>query len=226
MIMPLLALTAGFGAFSLFYKFNPKFRFLPGALIFFSLIFMLIMIFKFDFILLKNDSRIQAIKWFNSNISENSKVAVLVCSMKLSTTITATKELELIDPRAIRKTDLAELNIAGKKRYHALNLTNVKSEDFFKDFKEYIEKEKYEYLISSNCLSYKEQMPDIKNLGAPIKIFKGYSDEKDDAVNWFSGWFKNDKQNIYYTTPAFGGRFKRLLNTENNGPEIIISKLR
>ena len=83
-------------------------------------------IFKFNYLLLKNDTRVQAIDWIDVNIKENSKIAVLVPLMRLSATKNAIEEQKIIDPDSIRSTDKARLALGDKfingNQFHALNL--------------------------------------------------------------------------------------------------------
>jgi hypothetical protein len=221
MLLPLLAITAGYGLSELWQKINIKLRFLVLGLGIISFVFSMAMILKFDWLVLKNDTRIQAINWFESSIPEGSKVAVLVSSMRIPTTPEAIKELGKINEGALRQVDFAELVLGNKGKYYALNLYTVTSDEFFIKIKEYLTENHYEYLIVENNFAKRKGVYDIEKIGKAIKIFDGYTDEAKDVVNWFGG----GAQNSYDAVPWFTGGWKNIFKLTINGPQIIVIKL-
>ncbi len=221
MLFPLFAITAGYGLFELWQKISIKLRFLVVGLGMISFIFSIAMIVKFDWLLLKNDTRIQAINRIESSIPNGSKMAVLGRLMRMPTVPEEIKELEKIDKGALRQVDFAELALAKKERFRVLNLSNVNFGEFSGKIKEYLTKNNYEYFIVENSLLNKKIISDIGRTGTVIKIFNGFIDQSGDIVNWFGG----GGQNSYDTIPWFIGGWKKMFWLKNNGPQIIIFKL-
>ncbi len=221
MLLPLLALTAGGGLFELWKKIGMNFKFLIGGLGIILFIFPIGMIIKFDWLLLKNDDRIQAIKWFESSIPKDSKVAVLVSFARIPTIPEAIKELEKIDKNALRQVDFAELALKNKGKYYALNLYTATNDEFYGKIKEYLIKNHYEYFIFEKSIAERKGVSDPGKIGTIIKIFDGYTDEAGDVVNWFGG----GAQNSYDTISWFIGGWKNIFKLKNSGPQIIIVKL-
>ena len=222
MLLPLFAITAGDGLFELWKKINIKFRFLVavlGGII--SFLFSMAMVAKFDWLLLKNDTRISAINWFERSIPRGSKVAILVRYMRIPTTPEAIKELEKINRDVLRQVDFAELAIKNKEDYYVLNLYTVSSGEFYVKIKEYLKENHYGYLIIENDFAKEKGVPDLEKIGMPIKIFDGFTNESQDVVNWFGGGDKNS----YGTVPWFSGGWKNVFKIKDNGPRIIIVKL-
>ncbi len=221
MLFPLFAITAGYGLFELWKKIGVKLRFLVMGLGVISFIFSIAMVAKFDWLLLKNDTRISAINWFQSSIPKGSKVAILVRYMRMPTTFEAIKELEKINREVLRQVDFAELALKNKEDYYALNLYTVSSGEFYAKIKEYLTKNHYGYLIVENDFAKEKGVPDLEKIGTAIKVFDGFTDESQDVVNWFGGGDKNS----YGTVPWFTGGWKNIFKLKNNGPRIIIVKL-
>ncbi len=221
MLFPLFAITAGYGLFTLWKKISVKLRFLVVGLGIISFIFSIAMVAKFDWLLLRNDTRIQAINWFKSSVPTGSKAAILVRSMRMPTTAEAVKELERIDKGALRQVDFAELALANKGKYYILNLCNVNSGEFFGKIKEYLTENHYEYFIIENSLANKKLITDIRKTDMAIKTFDGFTNGAEDVVNWFGGGARNS----YDTVPWFAGGWKNIFKLKDNGPQIVIVKL-
>ncbi len=221
MLLPLLAVTAGYGLLELWKKINLTLKFLVIGLGIISFGFSMAMIVKFDWLLLKNDTRIQTIKWFESSIPKGSKAAILVSSMRMPTSPEATEELRKIDKNALRQVDLAELTLKKESDYYVLNLYTATNDQFYAKIKDYLIKNHYEYFIVENNIATRKGVSDIGKIGTIIKIFDGYTDEAKDVVNWFGGGYENS----YDTVPWFAGGWKNIFKLKINGPKIIIDKL-
>jgi hypothetical protein len=221
MLLPLFAITAGYGLLKLWEKINVKFKFLVIGLGIISFVFPAAMIIKFDWLLLRNDIRIQVINWVESSIPKNSKIAILASFMRMPTTPEAIKELKKIDKNALRQVDFVESALKNRGDYYNLNLYTASSDDFYGKIKKYLKENHYEYLIVENAFAKEKGVNDVKKIGTAIKIFDGYTDEAKDLVNWFGGGDKNS----YGTVPWFIGGWKNIFKLKNNGPQIIILKL-
>lgn len=212
MLYPVFAVTGGYGAYKL-WKITPiKFRHYAFSAIALAFIFMGANTIRFDYLLIKNDTRIQALKWANTNIPERSKIVILAPLTRLPSLPEAIKEQETIDAFSLRKIDYAEQNITQderkEKKFHALNLYTVKESWLSKNMEQYIKDEKYEYLIISPSLAnIKKVPPALYTTGTELKIFHGFNNEKMDMVE------------------DNGGGLKNIYSLKNSGPTIIIKRL-
>ncbi|HCI04397.1 TPA: hypothetical protein DEW47_00215 [Patescibacteria group bacterium] len=212
MLYPIFAIMSGYGAYKLWEIAPAKFKRYVLFVTVFAFIFMVANTIRFNYLLIKNDTRIQSLKWVNINIPEGSKVAVLVPLTRLPSLPKAIDEQKSIDAFSLRKIDYAELNIRQnlrkEKKFHALNLYTIRESWFPEKMSQYIKDEKYEYLIISPSLANKKKVsPEIYEIGREIKTFYGFDDEKKDMVE------------------DNGGGLKNIYNLKNSGPTIIIRKL-
>ncbi|MBI4059672.1 glycosyltransferase family 39 protein [Candidatus Giovannonibacteria bacterium] len=212
MLYPILALGAGWGLYRLYLSSAPKFKPAVLALGALSFLFMLAVSLRLDFILLKNDTRLEAIRWVKINVPERSKVVVLASLTHLPTLPAALAEQEKIDPGSLRKRDLAELRLPDKflfsGRYHALNLYAANSRDFFGGIGDYLRTNKYEYAVfSPEFARLRGAGAYFDAAGSRLETFKGFAGGDDDLTN------------------GFGGGLGKIFALEQNGPEMVISRL-
>src|SRR3989344_592827 len=201
MLYPLLAIIAGFGL-SKIWKWP--------ALVLLAMMF--ITALRFDQLLIKNDTRVQAREWIFEHVSEQTKVAVLARLARLPSTPEAITEQELLDRESLRKIDQAERTLPPElqplPQYHALNLGTVKGE-LFSSLPEYLRSHNYEYMLVSPEFTT-SRATSLNQLGNSVSKFEGY-DESDDI---------NDLTN------GFGGGLPFLFSGRSNGPTIEILRIR
>lgn len=198
MLYPVLALLSGY-ALS---KLNIGYAYIACLLMF-------IIAVRFDYLLIKNDTRVQAINYAEENVPANSRVAVLARLTRLPSTKEAIDAQEKLDPNSLRQVDRAEREIGERKEktFQALNLGTV-SGGAISDLRQYLIDNHYEYLIVSPEAA-KNYNLDLSTLPPPTASFLGY-DANDDASDMTNG---------------FGGGLPFLFSGRSNGPTIQITKL-
>ncbi|MDP3784933.1 MAG: glycosyltransferase family 39 protein [bacterium] len=212
MLYPIFALAAGYGLYALYSSTGLKLRPAVLGLGVLSFLFLLLVAIRFDLILLKNDTRFQALEWVRANLAPGSKIAVLASLTHLPTFPEDFSEQGKIDPVSLRKRDLAELGLPDKflslPRYHALNLYAVNSESFFRTITTYLRENGYEYaLYSPEFAKLRRADPALETSGEAIKTFVGFEASDDDFTN------------------GFGGGLGNIFSREANGPTIVIKKI-
>ncbi len=221
MLYPIFALIAGYGFAMLWERYRVQRWFWPATAV--GILIMASMIGRFDWLVLKNDTRIRMLDIAESVISAGDKVMVLAQGVRLPATAAAIAEQRALDPESLRKVD--EANVALEKQlpihYHALNLYTVRSKEFFDGFFDYATREKYSYVILQTDLAEKRGI-DMKAVpGTLINRIEGFQDPRWDIVNWFGG----GDENSYDTVPPFRGGFLNLFRAPYNGPELSLYKL-
>lgn len=212
-IYPFLAVIAGYGLteFLNIFKERKKIGYVMAVLAFLPL---LVNVFSFDYLLVKNDTRVQALHWINQNISEKTKILVLAPGLRLPSTKEILKEQEKIDPASLRTVDQVESNLDDKfftaKRFNALNLHSVASSTFYANIRDYAIQENYEYLI-------------IDDVFAKIKGVDSSFTHIGDLVKDYQGETTSDRND-----PIDGANLHtwRLLSLPNLGPSIRIYKVK
>ncbi|MDP3729378.1 MAG: glycosyltransferase family 39 protein [bacterium] len=203
MLYPLFALAAGYGL-SMLWERAARFKSL--VLVFGVIVFgtMLVTIMRFDALLLKNDTRIQALQWIETNIPAGTKIAVLAPLMRISTTPEAILEQERIDSTSLRSVD--RVTTAGT--YHALNLFTVNASGFYETLIPYLIKHQYAYVvIDPRFAAQKGVWDDLREVGVVRQSFDGMTSNDDDMTN------------------GFGEGLRGLFKLKNNGPDIVILQL-
>jgi len=148
-LFPIISIFAGYGLYILAKKIQNK----TTAKIF--IIVVLLVPFatsiRLEWLILRNDSRIQVREWVAENIKANSKIMVYAELTRFASTKEAHEEQKLIDPNSLRKIDEAEAyfdkNPHGHTQFHTINLYSIKDNNFYKNLPEYIEKNNYQYFI-------------------------------------------------------------------------------
>lgn len=214
-LYPFLAISAGYGLAQVFERLSVRSWRL--ALLSVVCVLLVIPILRFDYLLLKNDTRVQTIAWVKNNLPDGVKVAVLAPLMRLPATVEALQEQQELDASSLRQVERAEMSLADKLptggKYHALNLYNVKHRVLFGNLAEYLKSNNYQYIIYNPAFA-KEQGVDFLNnyLGKEIKIFAG------------SGNFS--KEGGHERIPdGFGRGLQELFYSSSLGPDIVIVKL-
>lgn len=212
MLYPIFAVAAGYGVYTL-WKVSPS-KAKPYVLSIFltAFVFMGANTLKFDYLLIKNDTRKQVLAWAILNIPEGSKVIVATPLTRFPSTPEAIKEQESIDPFSLRNIDRAEIKLEPKyrngKKFHALNLYTVNNSWFEENLEKHIKNGNYQYFVfSPTLLEQKNVSSALYQQAKTIKIFNGFNNEKMDMVE------------------DNGGGFKNIFNLKNSGPTIIVKKL-
>lgn len=145
-LFPILALLAGFGFTSLYQKISV--RFLREAFLL-ILAILLILSLRLGYLIYKNDSRLLLREWAEQNLPAGSKILVYARLTRLPSVKEAIKEQELLDPASLRKVDIAEANFSlpERKYFHALNLYDVRNQEFYDNLEKYARDNHYQYLF-------------------------------------------------------------------------------
>lgn len=210
MLYPLFALASGYGWSELWRRFSGSKA--VAALCIGGLCLMAVTALRFDQLLLRNDMRIQAIAEIEKTVPEGTKVITLARLTRLSSLPEAIAEQEALDPASLRSVDDAERALDAtfftKSRYHALNLSTLKSEGFLEHLGAYAKEHSYEYLLYSPEFAKQRGIGEsIELLGTEQKRFEGFEGEKDDITN------------------GFGKGFIELFRMSGNGPTMVLKKL-
>jgi len=195
-LYPLFALIAGYGLYNLWLKMRNKNRRLIAILGGAGFVLMLAGAIKLDFLILKNDTRLQARQWIEANLPEQTKIIVAAPLTRLAATPEAIKEQEKIQASSLRQTDLMERDFTTPKSFHALNLYTITEQEsslFYENIEEYVKNNRYQYIFlgqehfSSNSKKEKAWQT-LGQMGTPLKIFKG---SENDGFDFTSGAFGN-----------------------------------
>lgn len=213
-LYPLLAISAGYGlTFVLDRLINKLLRVLFVGIV---CVFLIIPILRFDYLLIKNDTRVQAINWAMTEIPLETKVVVLAPLMRLPATPEALAEQKNIDPQSLRNVDQAEASLAGTlisiHRFNVLNLYNIKNDVFWDNLEEYIVKNKYQYIIYAPFFAKEKKLSFLDNFSGERFKFGG-------------SWGSTLTSGHEYIPDGFGLGLKELFLSPSLGPEIQIIKL-
>ncbi|MBI5221639.1 MAG: glycosyltransferase family 39 protein [Candidatus Magasanikbacteria bacterium] len=215
MLYPVFAITAGYG----FYYFHEKLLLLMPKLFVYGLtfsifFFMLFVSLKLDYLLAKADTRVQASEWINAELPADARLITFAPFMKLPATSEALQEQGSIDPSSVSRIDIAGSLVPQKfsafPKHYSVNLYGIKNIAVISDIKNYIKMNDFDYLIYAEDLVLLEnkglmELLDVK--GENIKVIKGFSGTDGDINN------------------DFVGGLKYILNSDNNGPTMIIKKI-
>ncbi|MDO8499689.1 MAG: hypothetical protein Q7S66_03440 [bacterium] len=154
-LYPIAAVLAGYGL-SQVLDFVRSRR-VAWATIIVVAVLLFIPVARYDYLLVKNDTRTQAINWAKNNLSAGAKVMVLAPLTRLPSAPTALAEQVGIDSESLRSVDRAEMSGADaadyKNSFHALNLANISRPDFFSGLEEYVARERYQYIIFDSAFA-------------------------------------------------------------------------
>lgn len=212
-LYPLLAMSAGYGLYQTLKRFPVKFMrvfFLSAVCI-----FLVIPIARFNYLLYKNDTRVQAIAWIQAHIPKHAKIAVLSPLMRLSTTPEALQEQEKIDPQSLRNVDHAEADLGNQfgQMFNALNLYTVEDKIFFSGLNKYLSENNYQYLVYNPAFATIKGATSLSNfLGEEVLVLEG-------SYNFM---LKDGNEHI---PDGFGEGLQELFYSSNLGPDIKIIKL-
>src|SRR3989344_3992390 len=142
-LLPFYAILAGYG----FYEIQKKLPSgVPQKIFLLVLLIPLVFVLRFDWLAIKNDSRVLARRWAEENLPPGTKIIVLARLTRFSTTEKAISEQEKIDSSSLRKVDRADAEL-GKPNFHALNLFDAGNQNFYENVESYIQQNNYEYLV-------------------------------------------------------------------------------
>ncbi len=219
-LYPLFAIMAGYGFYEISKKIFLKFNFFAVYILTFVVFFpILLTAVKLDYLLLRNDTRAQVLKWLNTSISSDVKIATLAPFMRVPPLKSAIEEQRIIDAASLRKVDFAELALNERfligSRYHSLNLYTVNNREFFKNMALYLKTNNYSYLIfNEEFAATKNILGSVDGLAENVLVFKGFGN-----VNDFTNII-ND------ATLDYGGGLKNIIELKNNGPDIYVVKIK
>lgn len=201
MLYPLLALLAGAGLARAAQR-----KLLVGA----TFALLLFPVLRYDFLLVKNDTRIRAMAFLKQELPADARVMVLAAHLRLPATAASIDEQEAIDPASIRSVDNAERaakDALVSRRFHALNLSVVRNIDFLANISEYIQSRGYQYVVYEPSLAEERVGAAFEEQGETIAEFLGYAESGPDAI-----------------VNGVGDGWKQLWRAESIGPDIIIKK--
>lgn len=215
-VYPLVAMVAGYGLATVYGWIAARNTRIARVIYVTVVVFLIIPVARFDYLLYKNDTRVQAIDWTEANIPAGSKVVVFAPLMRLSTTAEALREQKDIDPLSLRSIDQVEMSLNDKlalgRKYHALNLFNIKNESFSNNLSEYINKNNYQYIIYSSFFTRDKGAVFLDNLSGERIKFNG-------------SWGTLLSSGHDRIPDGFGEGYKELFSVSNFGPDIQIIKL-
>ena len=164
-LFPILSLLAGYGFWESYTSTNRKIL----KIIIASLILIpLVTILRFDWLVLKNDSRMQSRQWIETNLPEQSRILAYAELTRLASTENAIKEQKSIDATSLRKVDLAEMsfpkNPRGYASFHALNLYSVNNKEFYQDVESYAARNNYRYLLIDKSYAKQNNLPTLVHI--------------------------------------------------------------
>lgn len=192
-LMPFLALIAGFGASSLLG--TSPYRRSRAVVLGLLLAMPLMASLRFSYLLSHGDSRALARAWFETHIPEGSRVMVWGHLMRFASERSAIREKALIEAMW----DMDDTNeydfpdMSWGKRFHALNLFDVQTEAFYKDIVRYACVREYEYAVIQEGSDFqppwrRSHMERLVAGAERVRSF-GVSDEKYSVTaTQFDGW--------------------------------------
>lgn len=214
-LYPLFAIIAGYGLYNLWLKMKNKNRRLIMVLSGAGFALMLFSAIKLDFLVLKNDTRLQARRWIEANLPSQTKIIVASPLARLASTPDTIKEQEKIQASSLRQVDLVERDFATRYTFHALNLytiTEQESSSFYENIEEYLKNNQYQYIFlsqahfSSNSKKEKAWQT-LEHMGTVLAIFKG-----------------SENYGFDFTSGALGD-ISDFFKLENPGPDTFIISL-
>lgn len=188
---PLLALLAGVGMVWLqekISKYSSSFANLFVLSVFATLI---IVATRFDYLLIKNDTRVSALNWLEHNLPKHAKIAVLVPLLHLTATPDAIKDQYAFDKSSLHHIDLAEEQLLGKfiktRQFYTFNPVNKPPSDkfFLNDFSRYLSAHNFEYIIYTP--EFVKEHSIYLPVGNVIKEFLGTKNYDESLINGVSG---------------------------------------
>ncbi len=211
MLYPVFALTAGYGLYTIWERARNGFKPLVVILGMGAFLVMGATIMKFDILLWKNDSRIQALQWVERSVPSGTKIIMLARLTRIPSLPDAIAAQERIDPASLRTVDGVERKmpptLSGIPHYYALNLYTVNSQDFFNHLDDYMKKNNYQYIVySPEFVARNRTDTAFTGRGAEVAAFSGFQDNSNDITN------------------GFGGGLVNIFRIKNNGPTILVRK--
>lgn len=146
-IMPLVAVAAGGGAAFLFRRVPRPWSWFALALV---LATPLLASFRLSYLMARNDTRMQARAWIETNLPQDSRIIVWADLMRLAATPEAIDEYTALDPNATGPDELNERSWPERYpiRFHALNLFAVGTKLFYSDLASYVCRNDYGFLVA------------------------------------------------------------------------------
>jgi hypothetical protein len=164
----------------------------------------------------RNDSRVLAKNWLEQNTRREDKIIVYANLMRLPSNKSTILEQEFIDPSSLRTNDKSDKEIKSElinyRVFNALNLYNVKNENFYNGIVAYAKKNNYSYLVISKLdfLNNPEQLLKVKELTKNAELVAS---------------FGNNESGYSLSKTEIGPTLRPLFTIREFGPEIEIYKL-
>jgi hypothetical protein len=219
-IYPFIAVIAGYG-FVIFYEYifvrNKR---IAQVLCVIMVLGLSIPIIRFDYLLYKNDTRVQVIHWIEQQLPMGSKIMVAVPLMRVSPTNEALSALQQIDSNALRTIDKAEQklpqNFFKSKRFDAINLYTVSSSSIFLNLRDYMKENNFNYLIIDESYAHQRGVNfQPQEVGEVIRIFNG-------SISSINYGLSPGHETI---PDGYGDGLRELFLSPSLGPNIVIVKL-
>ncbi len=217
LLYPVAALYAGFGlthCLSWIGGYSRGLRMALGAL---CVLLPLGVAIRFDFLLIKNDTRYQAIRWVEAQLPATAKIVVAAPLTRMIPTVEALTEQQFIDPGSLRSMDKALLdlpeNLYPSPPRFVLNTYTITTSSWFTHLDLYLQSNRYDYLVLAPSFAAAQQMPSLSSLGLiEIKRWKG---------SWRSGLLTPGHEHL---PDGFGAGMREIFSTTDFGPEMVIYK--
>ncbi len=220
-LQPILSLLAGIGFYIALQKVLSKNQVAGILLISATSIILISGALKFDQILLNNDARLQAFRWIEQNLPEDSKIATYAELTHITSNKNAITEQESIDSKSLRRIDRSERYFDGNpyrdKRFHAINLYSVSNKNFFENIETYLKNNKYKYLLISL-----EKTPNLDHLerltyiAQSAKLIRSFDDPNK---------LQPEKTIIHHFTIDNFGNFLNLFKLNTAGQTVALYEL-
>lgn len=212
LLYPLIVVLAGRGFTRVFDMIRKEGAMLAAVFSAAVIVLLSVGVIRYDYLLVLNDTRAQALRYAAAHIPPQSKVMVLSLLMRLPATPAAIAEQEAIDPASLRSVDAAErafaIDATAFPRYHVLNLSSVRKEAFLSSIDEYMLVHGYEYLIYDTVFA-EERVGDVfETAGTELRRFRGYAEARGDSI-----------------VNGTGDGLKQIFFSSSIGPDIVIKKL-
>ena len=153
---------------------------------------LLIFSLRLGYLLYGDDSRTNLIHWMEFNIPYSSKVLVYARLTRLPSIPDAIAEQKEIDPKSLRKIDIAEENLPVSRGWHALNLYSIENEQWYGSIEQYSRERRYQYLFTSlidfeKNLIHFNHIQNIASKGVLMKSFGNSQENYSPSVGQLSG---------------------------------------
>lgn len=146
---PIISIFAGYGLYVIGKKISNKA--IAKALVIIILLIPLTTSIRLEWLILRNDSRIQAREWVEKNIEAGSKILIYAEMTRLASIKESYLEQKSVDSKSLRKVDEAEASFDKNPhkytQFHALNLYDIVNDDLYENLAKYAKTNNYQYFV-------------------------------------------------------------------------------